>query len=171
MSAATKPDTDRQRRLAEARARVVTLAIAGQAQWQVREAGLDLPPPAAGYLYVLQAHLLLVPTSAGIAFAQRQAEPAIRAARSDALIVSRPGNGPPVLALGLWTRAATAWPEGLVPWLSRAGALWLSVPSAMTAPLAYELTAAPLKAMPAPWCFTGEFEAGATRAAAWLGSF
>ena len=171
MSAVSQPDTDRQRRLAEARARVLTLAIAGQAQWQVREAGLDLPPPAASYLYVLQAHLLLVPTSAGIAFARRQAEPAIRAARSDALIVSRPGNGPPVLALGFWTRTATTWPEGLTPWLSRDGALWLTVPSITAAPVAYPLTATPLKAMPAPWCFTGEFEAGATRAAAWLGSF
>jgi hypothetical protein len=157
------------RRAAEARALNVALAIAGRAGWQFERAGPMLATPFAGYLYVHTSQLLLVPTSAGLPYAVRLVDGAVREARSDALIVST-ADAQPAFALGLWSRSGTLWQVPVTPVLSANGVLWMVTTLSGVAPAgtAFPMRRGRIVDLPAPWETAADRAAGEKRAAAWL---
>ncbi|KQN89955.1 hypothetical protein ASE95_14545 [Sphingomonas sp. Leaf231] len=158
---------------AAARALSVALAIAKRANWQFEHAGPNLSPPFAGYLYVHVAQLLLVPTTAGLPFARRLVDAAMREARSDALIVST-ADAEPAFALGLWGRSQTRWQMPVQPALHEDGDLWLTIDDAepiageMQANRAWLLQRCPVTTRASPWATPADLADARKRAAAWL---
>ena len=161
------------RRAAEARALAAALAVANRAGWHLTRTGAALSATYGNYLYAYLPELLLVPTSAGVPFAARLADGAVREARSDALVVS--AAGPEIaFALALWSSAGTRWQVPVVPWLGTDEVLWM-VTGENRAPGGAGGTAFPLRARrlvdePAPWATARERAAGEERAARWLAS-
>lgn len=160
------------RREAETRALTAALAVAAKADWRLERAGAALSTPFANYLYVDSAELLLVPTSAGLPFARRLTDRAVREARSDALVVacgSAPSGNPLLLfALGLWSSTGTAWTVPVWPWLSRDGGLWFGPATQELEVSAWPLRQRRLKAEPAPWRTVRDHDAGRVRALGWF---
>ena len=155
------------RAAAEARALRLALALAARVGWTFDRYGPMLPTAFAGYLHIGRAHLLLLPTVAGLDFARRQVEPATRACRSDALVVSLPDDGTPCFAFATWARTATSWMEPLALWLSQAGEPWL-VPCGDDGRLGVRLVDALHCAARVPWESDAARRAGLDRAAAWV---
>ena len=160
------------RRIAETRALMVALAVAAKADWHAKPVGPSLSKPYSRYYHVEASRLLLVPTSAGLPFAQRLAEGAMREARSDALVVScvtDPTTGPTFLfALGRWSSAELRWMRPAWPFLAMDGRLWLTPPRCETGKRAVPLVAGPLQATCAPWASVTDQDAGRARAIGWF---
>lgn len=154
---------------------MVALAIAAKANWSFERPGPTLSTPFANYLYVSVAELLLVPTSAGLPFARRLADRAVREARSDALVVScttAPSGLPRVLfALGRWSLDGTAWSLPVWPWLTRDGGLWLAPPIRGVDVEVWPLRQCRLRAEAAPWATLRDQDAGRARAIGWVDRF
>lgn len=151
---------------ADARALRIGLGIATKANWSMTRTDHVVAPTFAGYLYVEVAHLLLIPTSAEPAFARRAIEPATRAARSDALVVSRCEQMVPRFAFGVWSSGETTWHDDMVLWLDRGGAAWLGNRDGEG--FAFQLRNAVLFAQRRPWRDASGFAAGRRKADDWL---
>lgn len=163
------------RAAAESRALRAALAIAGKALWSFERPGPALSTPFANYLYVSVAELLLVPTTAGLPFASRLADRAMREARSDALVVaaSTAENGLPrvLFALGKWSSSGTAWSVPVWPWLSRDHGLWFLPSTRLPHVHAWPLRQCRVRSEPSPWSALRDLDAGRARAISWLDQF
>ena len=156
------------RAAAEARALRLALALAARVGWTLDRTGPALSTPFAGYLHIASAQLLLVPTVAGLDYARRQVDPATRACRSDAIIVSLTGNTLPGFALATWSRTCTGWTMPLALWLAPGGESWLVPPPGSFDRLAVRLVDRLHTVGGLPWDdFSNRFD-GFDRAAAWL---
>lgn len=157
----------KERAAAEARALTMALALAAKVGWRFGR-GPMATSAFAQYLYVETAQLLLVPTSSDLPFAMRQVGPVVRETRSDALVVSRTGEGPPVFAMATWARRETIWTEPLALWLAETGAAWLVPPPGSDDPLGFELVDALHQVAGVPFVLADERDAGFARAARWI---
>lgn len=156
------------RAAAEARALRLALALAARVGWTLDRTGPALSTSYAGYLHVASAQLLLAPTTAGLDYTPRQVDPATRACRSDALIVSRTGDALPNFALATWSRVGTGWTMPLVLWLGETGEPWLAPPPGSFERLAVRLVNRLHTLGGLPWNDLGTRLDGFDRAAAWL---
>lgn len=155
------------RAAAEAGALQMALVLSAKAGWRFDNG--PIPPTAfALYLYIGSAQMLLVPTTAGLDFAVRQVEPVVRETRSDALIVSRPDEGPPRFAFATWTRFETEWTSPLTLWLSQTGAAWLVPAEPDSNRPGIALTVALHRRSALPWADDAERRAGFDRATQWM---
>lgn len=159
--------TNKERAAAEARALTMALVLAAKVGWCFGRG--PMPTSAfAQYLYVETAQLLLVPTSSDLPFAMRQVEPVVRDTRSDALVVSRTGKGPPVFAMATWAKRETIWTQPLTLWLTETGAAWLVALPGSHDPLGFELVDALHHVAGVPFVLADERDAGFARAARWM---
>lgn len=158
---------DKVRAAAEAGALQMALVLAAKAGWRFGRGPLP-QTTFTQFLYVEKAQMLLVPTTAGLAFARRQLDPVVRETRSDALIVSRPTKGTPAFAMATWGQTETIWNSPLALWLTQTGAAWLVPTADVGDRLGFELADGLHHLAGLPWVRADERAAGFARAARWM---
>ena len=159
--------TDVKRAAAEAGALQMALVLAAKAGWRF-ERGPLLAERFASFLYVEAAQLLLVPSTAGLPFVQRQLGPVIRETRSDALVVSRPTDAAPTFAFASWGFSATRWTAPLTLWLAESGVAWLVPQPEDHDEVGIELVDQLHRIVGLPWSTPTERFAGSRRAQDWM---
>lgn len=118
------------RRVAEAQVIGASLALMKKTGWTIyKTATTALPTDFWNYLYVPCPELLLVPTIEDPRLLRSTVTEAVRAARSDALVVSLGKTARDELQASvricMWSRIAAHWYGPHLPWLSLDGQLWL----------------------------------------------
>lgn len=118
------------RRTAEAQVIGAALALVKKANWTIHKtAATALPTDFWNYLYLPCPELLLVPTIEDPHLLRSTVSEAVRAARSDALVVSLGTTArderQASVRICMWSRIAAHWYGPHLPWLSLNGELWL----------------------------------------------
>ncbi|MBN2973340.1 hypothetical protein JW805_15120 [Roseomonas aeriglobus] len=121
---------NRMRRLADVQIIGATLALVKAAGWTVeKDAATALPIDFWNYLYVPEASLLLVPAIEDPRTMGGSVAAGVRAARSDALVVSlgQGADGIRHMSMSIcqWSMLETHWHGPHLPWLAADGAVWL----------------------------------------------
>ncbi|MEP3156886.1 MAG: hypothetical protein ABJO64_11255 [Nitratireductor sp.] len=154
---------------AEVRVRRLVEAIARQVKLETDDNLSILFPRFHQAIYAKEAQLMILPTSAGLAFARRWSEDLIREARCDLLLVCWPLGLTPDLAFARWRPGAVGWVEPLQFWMSSRQVLWLVTDGATTGSRhAIELENKLLTNAEMPWSEPEKAHEGACRAERWL---
>ncbi len=118
------------RRIAEAQVIGASLTLVKTAGWTIEKgATIALPDDFWNYLYVPEASVLLVPTANDPRTLRGTVSAGVRAARSDALVLSltRPADGFPQMSVHIcqWSMLGAHWYGPHLPWVAPHGGIWL----------------------------------------------
>ncbi|MFD1789594.1 hypothetical protein ACFSC3_18730 [Sphingomonas floccifaciens] len=118
------------RRIAEAQVIDASLTLVKAAGWTIeKDATIALPDDFWNYLYVPEASVLLVPTTSDPRTLRATVSTGVRAARSDALVLSvmRSADGLPQMSALVcqWSMLGAHWYGPHLPWVAPDGGIWL----------------------------------------------
>ena len=148
----------------------VVRMLAHHAAWQLVEMPGDYGLPLAACLHEETSALLVTVTDGALAPCVAALTSALKAARSDGLIIGSTPAAAPQIALGLWCSGQVVWHQPLFVWMAADDVMWL-VPTRKERDWrnpAFKLTARHLRADLLPWQTAGERSGGFVRAAATL---
>ena len=155
--------------VADARVRRLAEAIARQAKLETDDNLSILFPRFHQAIYAPKAQLMLLPSSASLAFARRWSEDLILEARCDLLLICWPFGSTLDLAFARWRPGAVGWVEPLQFWMSCHQELWLICPGATRkTSCAIEVVNRLLRNAELPWSGERMAHAGALRAERWV---
>ncbi len=157
-------------RMNQAAASHVVRVLAQHATWRLADMPADYGLPLAACLREEASSLLVTVTDGALSPCVAALTGALKAARSDGLIIGSTPVGAPQIALGLWCSGQVVWHRPLFAWLAADNVMWL-VPARKERDWrnpAFKLTARHLRADLLPWQTAAERSAGFARAAATL---
>ena len=148
----------------------VVRILAQHATWRLVEMPADYGLPLAACLYEKTNALLVTVTDGALAPCVDALTGALKATRSDGLVIGSTLGIAPEIALGLWCSGQVVWHRPLFAWLAADEVMWLvpARPERDWRNPAFKLTARHLRADLVPWQSAGERSAGFARAAATL---